>query len=336
MKKSTKIVLIVAAVMLISGGLLALLSARLGGVRQFQEMVQASELDFDIPGTDRVKLKIDMDGVRFTSGDEERTVAHFDGDGAPDTSKEPQTPSLSSNGAPSSQARVISNDENITDIEVGLGAGEILFEESPDEYFYMEEEGKWHLDTETRNGKLVISAGKDGIWDIFADEEDMALGKAIIYLPEKVYNRISIEVGAGVVSLGEIQADAVSFEVGAGEMNMDSLAAREFDVEVAAGSCEVKKMTVGKIDAEIAMGEFIAAGEVYEKLSAEVGMGEITLNLLGKEEDYDYSVDCGAGEVRIGNWNYSGIAGEENHDNPGVKKIDVECGMGSVDIRFAQ
>lgn len=357
MKKSTKIILIVAAAMLVGGGLLAFLSARFGGAGQLEKMIMAKELDFDIPGTDDVELKIDMHGIRITTEDEDdnSAIAIYDSPEVPevpevsDSAENPEKPEktekpenlekpdVAEKNDAGQSSKEIASAENIREIEMELGAGEITVKKSPDDRLYIQEEGDWHLKSRMDGGKLTLSANIDFVLDFFTDGENVInAGKAVVYLPEKTYDSIDIEMGAGVVTMGELVADSVSITVGAGEMSIESITADELKMEVAAGSCNIESMAVRELDADIAMGKFDGKGTVEQELNAQVGMGEITLKLTGKEADYDYSVDCGAGEVRIGNWGYEGIAGEEKKDNPGNKEIDVDCGMGSVDIRFEE
>lgn len=345
MKKSTKIILIVAAVMLAGGGLLTLLAASLGGGRQFQNMIMAGELDFDIPGTDDLELVIDMQGVRIVDSGSSASLGISSASEVPeapevpeisDLTEKPEKPGVSANDAMKPSPEGMPLKENIREIDMELGAGEIIFKQSPDENIYIEEEGKWNFTTKVEGEKLILSASGEVFLDFFADGEELSTGKAVVYLPRKTYDSVDIELGAGVVTMGEIAADTVSVMVGAGEMKMESIVAEEFDIEVAAGSCDIEHMAVKELDADIAMGEFDGKGLVEQELEAQVGMGEITLGLEGKEEDYDYSVDCGAGEVHIGSRSYEGIAGEDKRDNPGNKRINVDCGMGSVEIKFEE
>lgn len=68
----------------------------------------------------------------------------------------------------------------------------------------------------------------------------------------------------------------------------------------------------------------------------ECGMGEIEFHVLGKESDYSYQMKCGIGTIEVGDSSYSGLAGEKKIKNPGSKKMDVECGMGSIFVHFSE
>lgn len=74
-----------------------------------------------------------------------------------------------------------------------------------------------------------------------------------------------------------------------------------------------------------------------DKISVEVGAGQISANLVGSEEVYSYSAECGIGEIKIGNSSIGGLGGEKNVTNPGAdRQLDIECGVGQIEISFQE
>ena len=74
-----------------------------------------------------------------------------------------------------------------------------------------------------------------------------------------------------------------------------------------------------------------------DKISVEVGAGQISANLVGSEEAYSYSAECGIGEIKIGNSSIGGLGGEKNVTNPGAdRQLDIECGVGQIEISFQE
>ena len=94
-----------------------------------------------------------------------------------------------------------------------------------------------------------------------------------------------------------------------------SVGAENADVAVAAGAAEIQG---------------IMAQEMY----LECGVGSATLVLHGEQEDYNYSLECGMGEVKIADGSYSGIAVEQQIYHGASKNLNIECGMGSVNVKF--
>jgi hypothetical protein len=63
-------------------------------------------------------------------------------------------------------------------------------------------------------------------------------------------------------------------------------------------------------------------------------MGNITMQLEGEEEDFDYELDCVTGNLRIGDTEYSGLASSREVDNNAIKKMDLQCAMGNIEVEF--
>lgn len=107
-------------------------------------------------------------------------------------------------------------------------------------------------------------------------------------------------------------------EVGAGEAAVDGVIANEASINVGAG-----KATITKLDAK--------------EVDASVGAGELYLEVVGKKEDYSYNLECGIGELKVGDEAYDGLAGERTIKNKDAKHfLDVECGIGKMQIDFTE
>ena len=71
-------------------------------------------------------------------------------------------------------------------------------------------------------------------------------------------------------------------------------------------------------------------------MEADCGVGEIDINLKGQEEDYDYEVSCGVGDVKIGSHSYSALGNDKNIDNNADNTITLDCGVGQIRVMFQQ
>lgn len=138
-----------------------------------------------------------------------------------------------------------------------------------------------------------------------------------IYLPEKELQKISISNEAGAV-----YAETVN--------------AREFHLDVGAGEGILDDFTVQKAQLDCGAGQITATGTVLDELSLDCGLGEIDLTILGREEDYRYEVDCGIGEVHLGERQFSGIGVEQSGNSSGGRELNIDCGVGSVTVVFAE
>ena len=144
--------------------------------------------------------------------------------------------------------------------------------------------------------------------------------KVHISYPEDVkLQELEIEMGAGTVYLNrDIETEKLSVEMGAGEFeSKNPVTAREADLEIGTGSMTFADLSAGKADGEC-------------------GLGELNLTLTGKQEDYNYDLECGVGNLDVGSDSYSGLGREKTIFNKGAdRKLDLECGMGNISVDFS-
>ena len=164
-------------------------------------------------------------------------------------------------------------------------------------YLKPSQNGKVCVGTEDIDERANLQIYKEG--DTLNIETDLESNRIILYLPQDVkFYEMDISVGAGSL-----------------KSKLQSVHAENADIAVAAGAAEIQG---------------IMAQEMY----LECGVGSATLTLHGAQEDYNYSLECGMGEVKIAEGRYSGIGVERQIDHGAAKNLDIECGMGSVEVKF--
>ena len=144
--------------------------------------------------------------------------------------------------------------------------------------------------------------------------------KVCISYPEDVkLQELEIEMGAGTVYLNrDIETEKLSVEMGAGEFeSKNPVTAREADLEIGTGSMTFADLSARKTDGEC-------------------GLGELDLTLTGTQEDYNYDLECGVGNLDVGSDSYSGLGREKTISNKGAdRKLNLECGMGNISVDFS-
>lgn len=131
------------------------------------------------------------------------------------------------------------------------------------------------------------------------------------------------------------QLDKLDLEIGASQANLDGIIADEVSITVGAGDANLLNLTAGYLDLKVGAGSAKVTGLCVKNLDVEAGVGEVDIEIAGAESDYNYSVECGIGEVNVGNHTYGGVGAEQNITNPGAQhQVDIECGIGEVNMRF--
>lgn len=110
---------------------------------------------------------------------------------------------------------------------------------------------------------------------------------------------------------------------------------QEVDLEVGAGKADVASLKANEVDIELGAGEINVTGLDTKKFDAKTGAGKLNAKLVGKQTDYSYELECGIGQLKIGDSSYSGLGTEQKISNQGAERFaDIECGIGEVIIKF--
>jgi len=156
-----------------------------------------------------------------------------------------------------------------------------------------------------------------------------------ITLPkDKKFHNIELEVGAGQLEADSLVAEDIKMHIGAGSIIVDTLTCEEGEIVVGAGEAIINEGVCGKLDLEVGLGDLQYDGSLSGDLDAECGMGNMDISLDGKEEDFNYQIEVGMGSITVENNSYGGMAQSKEIDNGADAKMDLDCGMGSINIEF--
>ena len=56
--------------------------------------------------------------------------------------------------------------------------------------------------------------------------------------------------------------------------------------------------------------------------------------LLDEQDNFNYSIDCGIGEVILGGDSYSSLGVSREIDNDAEKKMELHCGVGQIHVEY--
>lgn len=140
----------------------------------------------------------------------------------------------------------------------------------------------------------------------------------VLYPKGLTFTELDVNMDMGSVYVeSPIETGKLEVSVGAGEFyGYEKITAEETDLEVGAGDIQLDLLDT-------------------QKLTGECGMGNMEFTLTGKEDDYYCDVECGIGEISVGEMDFSGVAGEHQWGSKDAeRKIILECGMGNISVDF--
>lgn len=143
-----------------------------------------------------------------------------------------------------------------------------------------------------------------------------------------------MNIGAGTIECSNIEVEQLNVSIGAGDGSFDGIKAKKASFNIGAGSGDIKKTSFEECDFMVGMGDLSMNGTILGDATVDCGMGNIDLKLTGRQTDYNYAVTVGAGDVIIGDKEFSGYKNRTEVDYNASKNMTVKCGMGDATIDF--
>ncbi len=226
--------------------------------------------------------------------------------------------------------------EDIRSIQARITGGDIKIEESDDysgfyiDYKYRKEPCTWKVE----DG--VLSMEYEYKTDHHLEGEWYKHGCEItLYVPKGTgLESLDINLGGGQMEIEDIKVEKTEISMGAGELIMDGLVSDSLSMKIGAGEIKAENSKVENLDVNMSMGNVVYEGELNKKAVVSCSMGNVELDLAGRRDDFNYSIDCAAGNVEIEDSQYTGLGVTKRIDNGAGKEIAVDCAMGNVEIDF--
>lgn len=200
--------------------------------------------------------------------------------------------------------------DNIYSMDIELSCDELILRETDDSKFTV------HVEGSDINRVRVGTEGSE--LQIEGDGKPENRTVIVTYPKGTDFTEISLDIGAGTAFLE------------------DDITAREFSASVGAGTMENSgRITVTESDVEVGIGTLELTDLDTNYLEGECGVGILALDVAGAKTDYSYRISCGTGSILLDNEEFSGLGAMKKIDNEGAsRKIQLECGMGTVEVDF--
>lgn len=301
MKKSTKVLCVIAGTLMAVGLCLAIIGKCLGGGPSVVQWVLNGELSFGtldiLPWKEHANIDWN-EAYPICSGTVEKT-----------------------------ELRVTQDIQKI-DIQIGGARLHLVFSDEEEVCFESEEAVKYQCYAEDN----VLYVRSEGSFTVGKNENEI-----ILYMPrDRNYQSVKLEIGAGTVEIeGGLQARVLEAEIGAGTFLARSAEVERLCVEIGAGMATLSDMQAKAAELEVGMGQLIFEGDVSGNMTAECSMGSMEFTMDSEENAHDYEVDCAMGSVTLGSHSYSGIGLDKqivNHEAGSL--YELSCSMGEIKMKF--
>lgn len=226
--------------------------------------------------------------------------------------------------------------EGISNLNLTLGAGSFVVKEkdADDGMIDIYVQGQGGCDYGVKKGDTLYVEGFKGIKTIGTDLSENVI--TLVVPAGTKFNEVDVEVGAGVMEIVSLKAKEIDASIGAGELLIGHAKIKELSAEIGVGRLEARDMEAENASLTLGMGECIYEGALSGNLDLECDMGSMEIYLDGHEKDFNYEIECGAGNVEIGGSSYAALASERHIHNGCHRDIEIECNMGNIEIQFKE
>lgn len=227
------------------------------------------------------------------------------------------------------------------DLTVGIGEFTIVERDDNEDIFELVVNGRGEVDYGVKDKTLYVEGFENYNkrykvnWFAFSEDFDWGNNQITLYVPRnKGYQDVELNIGAGSVDIIKLKADRIISEVGAGELAVTDFTANELSVSVGVGHAEFSEAHVKDLKMDIGVGESNFYGKVDGDMDISSNIGSTQLELDQAENDFNYDVYCGVGNVEIARYYYNGLGASKYIDNDARQECTVNCSIGNVTIHF--
>lgn len=156
--------------------------------------------------------------------------------------------------------------------------------------------------------------------------------KVVIYVPKNTFfENVAITTGAGNITINSLNTNELDLALGAGKLTINSLTVKDSaNIESGAGEVLINEANINNLDLDVGVGKFTINSKLTGSSEIDAGIGELNINLLDEEENYIIYVEKGIGSININKEEFK----TETTYGTGKNKIDIDGGIGSIDIKF--
>ncbi|MCI8403082.1 MAG: DUF4097 domain-containing protein [Lachnospiraceae bacterium] len=247
--------------------------------------------------------------------------------------------------------------ETIENLSMDVGAGTLRIE--PGDHYQVEVWGfDERVNVKVRNRTLYVDCEAYDLfgWISSGASYESACPTVVVTVPEDAdLGKVDCKVGIGNLTADWLRAKTVRIDVDAGSFSCSQLEATEkIEIDVDAGGAEILYGSCqGKLTVDVDAGsawlyDFLAADTVFDvdagdlvfngsiegNWKADCDVGSMEIWLTRGETDYNYMIDNDMGSVQVGSKDFSGMSNTKNLLNDAEFTGTIDCDMGSVTVMF--
>ena len=132
----------------------------------------------------------------------------------------------------------------------------------------------------------------------------------------------------------DLELEDVLVELGVGDVEIEKLLVKyTLNMKLGTGDVEIEHLSAGTLDVSCGVGNLeIEMLRLEGSASIEGGVGDTRIGMLANENDFNYEISTGVGDVRIFDSEFRGLGGAKKISNGSDKEIVIHSGVGDMEI----
>ncbi|MBQ2971776.1 MAG: DUF4097 family beta strand repeat protein [Ruminococcus sp.] len=160
----------------------------------------------------------------------------------------------------------------------------------------------------------------------------------ILTVPENYFfTQVSLKMGAGRLKVDALSTNELNLELGAGNVEISNLTAiTSVDIEGGAGDLSITESEITDLDLQMGVGALALSSNLIGNNQIDLGVGDSDIKLKGTENDYRFDITKGLGEVTFDGEKFSNASPSVSMQGDNISFVEINCGVGKVNIDFIQ
>ena len=141
-----------------------------------------------------------------------------------------------------------------------------------------------------------------------------------------------LELSSGDVRISDSEGKELELKASSGSIDLEKVVLKKLKVRVSSGGVSIYDSRIDDITTDLSSGSTKLDDVEVKNADLESSSGDITLNLLGKEDDYSFDIDTSSGDIKIGDKKLDDHY-ETDGNKSGSIKADVSSGDVTIDFK---
>lgn len=219
---------------------------------------------------------------------------------------------------------------DITELTLEVGGSMVELKDSDDGNIYIEGKNVGKMQAYVEGSELYVKSVRPANL-----MDEVKNSNITLYLPEDCsLHLVTVSLGAGQLQLEDLTVENMETSIGAGQLLMENMVIGSLEVSLGAGELRAEDVTVQTLTASIGAGNMDYSGAINGSAEISCSMGNVSMELEGDKKDFNYQLNCVAGNMEIDGESFSGAVMYRTIDNGVDKSIDIDCSMGNVEVDF--